>query len=199
MSSLRTLPIYQSPIQTQPTASQYKSSLYNIFVEKETEVYAFNSRSVALSRLTKREYAAVRRMLDGDMDTGGNPELESLRQGLIKGQFLIPQTLDEIEMLKVKNRLTRFSSGGLGLIIAPTLRCNFACEYCYVDLNANKMDAESRARVKKFFDYKLNPNSAVSVVWTGGDPSLAMDVVEEISSYFAKKCEEKNSKYDTYL
>jgi len=87
----------------------------------------------------------------------------------------------------------------LTLIIAPTLRCNFSCDYCYVDLNANKMKPEVRERVARFFDKKLPEDTSASVVWTGGDPSLAMDVVEDLSLRFLESCERKRSVYKANL
>ena len=178
-----------------PNAGAMKPSRYNLFVEREDVVWAFNSRTSAFARLTHEQYGLVRRLLDGDR-MADLPEMAArLHQDLLRGQFLIPDSLDEIEMLKLKHRMARFGSRGLALIIAPTLRCNFACDYCYVNLNADKMSPEKRARVVKFFRHRLAENNAAEIVWTGGDPSLAMDVVEELSTGFIAACEEKSSSY----
>lgn len=175
-----------------------KPSRYNIFAERGEIVWAFNSRTTAFARLTRPEFALVQRLLQTPWSAEGTHENEMLAS-LAHGQFLVPSALDELELLKVKNRLTRFSRRGPGLVIAPTLRCNFACEYCYVDLNANKMSSDNRERVKRFFDRKLGREAGSAICWTGGDPSLALDVVQELSSHFIRSCSEVGAHYDAVM
>lgn len=182
-----------------PAAASYKPSEYNVFVDRGDTVWACNTRSGAFARLTGGQYQDVQSYLGGARPEDGDDAAQDLYDGLIRGQFLIPGDLDEMEMLKVRNRLTRFAARGLGMVIAPTLRCNFDCPYCYVDLNANKMAPEARERLKKFFHRKLNEETKASVCWTGGDPSLATSVVEELSESFMRSCEEKESEYDAVM
>ncbi len=179
-------------------ADGYKPSLYNLFVDKGDTIWAINFRSMALMRLSRDRFQHATRLLDGE-PASDIDNLETLRSDLIKGRFLIPRTLDEMELLKTKHWSNRFGDNGLTLIIAPTLRCNFACEYCYVDLNANKMKLEDRVKLGKFFDRKLIENKPASIVWTGGDPSLAMDVVEDLSLRFHDSCDRKGSSYKASL
>jgi uncharacterized protein len=189
------LPVLQSFEAEVEGEDDYKPSIYNYFVEKEDQVWGVNFRSSALVRLSPEQYRGVRQILDGQMPPEDSGSLQTLRSDLIKGKFLIPSTLDEIELLRAKNRASRFGDHGLTLIVAPTLRCNFACEYCYVDLNANKMKPEDRVKVGKFFANKLPENTGGGIVWTGGDPSLAMDVVEDLSLRFIEACERKHCGY----
>lgn len=182
---------------------QYKPSSYNHFVEKDDSVWAVNFRSTAFVRFSPEEYARVQAILETS-ERGEAPEgvadAESLVDQLVQWQFLIPQKMDEAALLKIRNRNARFRTDlGLALVIAPTLRCNFGCEYCYVDLNANKMAPDDRKKVAKFFHQKLPPNTVANVCWTGGDPSLAMDVVEELSQSFLQSCEEKDCRYTSHL
>jgi len=183
----------------EPADKPLQPSRYNVFVERGDNVWACNTRSGAFARLAPDQYQRVQRYLNGDPPPVEERKHNNLFQGLVRGQFLIPADLDELKMLKARNQLTRFASRGLGLVIAPTLRCNFDCPYCYVDLNANKMSAEVRARVKKFFSNKLESGSKASVCWTGGDPSIAMEVVEDLSNHFTATCEEKEADYDAVM
>lgn len=179
------------------SGSLLKPSLYNHFVERDKVIWGINFISLALVKLTPAQYHVVRRLLEGE--DGRSAHEDALRQSLIKGKFLIPSSLDEVEFLKNRNRAFRFGDHALNLIIAPTLRCNFACDYCYVDLNANKMKPEDRVKLGKFFYRKLPEGKPAYVVWTGGDPSLAMDVVEDLSLRFLESCEKKGSAYKANL
>lgn len=174
---------------------RYKPSRYNHFVKKDEIVWGVNFSSGVLIKVTRPTYRKICRVLDGERTNG----LEEVRGQLIRGRFLIPESFDELALLKIKNYMSRFSGLGLTLIIAPTLRCNFACDYCYVDRNANKMSPEDRVKVGQFFHNKLPAGTSAQVVWTGGDPSLAMDVVEDLSHRFLAACEEKGSTYEAWL
>ncbi len=191
------LPVLQS--HEVESTDGYKPSLYNLFVDKGETVWAINFRSMALLRLSRERYKLVASVLDGPPGAAEADHLHALRQDLIRGKFLIPKSLDEIELLKTKHWSNRFADNGLTLVIAPTLRCNFACEYCYVDLNANKMKLEDRVKVGKFFEKKLPETKPAVVIWTGGDPSLAMDVVEDLSLRFLDACTRKKSTYKASL
>lgn len=177
--------------------NSWKPSLYNHFVEKSDVVWGLNFISLALVKFSPGQYRAARQILDGQ--PGESVLHEDLRRSLIKGKFLIPANVDEMEFLKKKNRASRFGDHALNLIIAPTLRCNFACDYCYVDLNANKMKSEDRVKLGKFFHRKLPEGKSAHVVWTGGDPSLAMDVVEDLSLRFMESCGTKGCSYNARL
>lgn len=181
--------------QVASAAAAYKPSRYNHFVERNGTVWGMNFLSGAFVRIAADKYSKVLRVLDGERGGG----LEGTRRNLIRQRFLVPQHFNEMDLLKTKNRITRFGNHGLTMIVAPTLRCNFGCGYCYVDLNANKMKPEARLRVARFFDRKLPKNKPAEIVWTGGDPSLAMDVVEELSLSFLEACERKNSSYKASL
>lgn len=196
ISALPVLPSLESEVDG---GDDYKPSIYNHFVEKGDQVWGVNFRSSALVRLSPEQYRGVRHILDGQPIPENSEFLQTLRNDLIKGKFLISSKLDEIELLRAKNRASRFGSHGLTLIVAPTLRCNFACEYCYVDLNANKMKPDDRVKLGKFWDKKLPENTGGAVVWTGGDPSLAMDVVEDLSLRFIESCERKHCGYKADL
>jgi uncharacterized protein len=189
------LPILQNNVVE--SGDSWKPSLYNHFVERGDVVWGFNFISLALVRLSPGQYQIVKQILDGQH--AESVLYEDLRRSLVKGKFLIPGSVDEVEFLKNKNRASRFGDHALSLIIAPTLRCNFACEYCYVDLNANKMKLEDRVKLGKFFHRKLPEGKSAHIVWTGGDPSLAMDVVEDLSLRFLESCEIKGCSYEARL
>jgi uncharacterized protein len=190
-----TLPILKSDEVT--SSDPCKPSRYNYFVEKADVVWGINFRSMAFIRLTPEQYRHMEPLLAGGAPTSDYQQ--SLHQELLKGKFLIPASLDELEQMRTRNWTSRFANNGLALIIAPTLRCNFTCEYCYVDLNANKMTLEDRTKLAKFVEKKLPNNTPMSVVWTGGDPSLAMDVVEDLSLRFHEICANKDSRYRASL
>lgn len=181
------------------TPPNYKPSIYNHFIQKDDAVWGVNLMTSSVAYFPRETFRKVEKILAGDVADIEPTSLEKLKKKLLEGRFLIAADLDEIELLKMKNRINRFAAKGLTLIVAPTLRCNFACDYCYVDRNANKMKAPDRVKLAKFFERKLAEETTAEVVWTGGDPSLAMDVVEDLSWRFLDVCERKRCSYQSCL
>ena len=73
----------------------------------------------------------------------------------------------------------------LGLIILPTESCNLRCAYCYEDFACGKMSQETVGRLKKFLSLRARTTKSLSLSWFGGEPLLALDVVQDVSAHAA--------------
>jgi uncharacterized protein len=71
----------------------------------------------------------------------------------------------------------------LQLILLPTEQCNFRCVYCYEDFAIGRMAAETVTAVTRLIDRRIDGLSRLALTWFGGEPMLARDVIEEISSH----------------
>lgn len=112
---------------------------------------------------------------------------------------MIPVGMDELNILRLRNNLTRFNNNDMGLVIAPTLQCNFNCPYCYVDRERSIMPHGVRERLKAFFKKKLEKAEKIELSWTGGEPLLAVEVIEELNPYFQTLAKSKGINIDTLL
>ena len=79
-------------------------------------------------------------------------------------------------------RAARFDTAALGLTICPTLACNFRCGYCFEHSQADglTMSAETIDRLLDFIGSFKDVNR-VALAWYGGEPTLAWDVVREVT------------------
>ncbi|MGW3668103.1 radical SAM protein [Streptomyces sp. NPDC005141] len=76
-----------------------------------------------------------------------------------------------------------FRDDSLRLIILPTEQCNFRCTYCYEDFSVGRMGPDVVQGVKRLLDRRLNDLKVLQVSWFGGEPLLAVSVIEEISGH----------------
>src|SRR5512140_3291306 len=107
-----------------------KPSRFNIFLQHENgSTLAFNSASAALAEIEPKNYPIIQRLLR-DPSSVSNDEEKQYLGALIDGHYLIEDPIDELELLKVRNRRQRFGSTVVMMTIAPTLACNFRCDYC---------------------------------------------------------------------
>jgi hypothetical protein len=100
---------------------KYKPSRYNYFVPTDNDnVLAFNALSCGLGQMDKESYQIYQRIVNEEI-TSYSLVPEDLFEKLKRGNFLIPETSDEVQKLKANHYIARFSNQGLGLTIIPTL------------------------------------------------------------------------------
>ncbi|KXY70739.1 radical SAM protein [Bacillus pacificus] len=87
------------------------------------------------------------------------------------------------------------------LIILPHENCNFRCVYCYERFEKNKMDLDIENGIVNFVKEKLKNNnfSHLVVSWFGGEPLLAVDVIERLSKSFISLCDELDVTYFSHI
>jgi uncharacterized protein len=173
-----------------------KTSRYNLFIHHipDNAYIGFNSVSGGVLIFTPIQYDAAQKILRDPNQTLSKKESE-LMDMLLKSRFLINDNVDELKILKVRNNLARYDGFTLGLIIVPTLICNFECPYCYVDRDKIKMGVDTIEKIKKFVLKNLENINKLQVCWTGGEPLLAIDIVEELNNFFIKETQARQKKF----
>jgi len=152
-------------------------SRFNAIAETETgELVVYNSYTGAIGTVTLEEKQAVLTALR----KGVRGELGEVEQTLVDCGFLVPEQTDEKRRAQFLHQ-TLHRTDAMHLIILPTEACNFRCTYCYQDFAHGKMSREMIDGVKQFLHKKMPKLEHLTVSWFGGEPLLALDVIEEIS------------------
>jgi uncharacterized protein len=68
----------------------------------------------------------------------------------------------------------------LHLILMPTEACNFRCTYCYETFQLKRMQPEIVRGIKSLLSRRAPDLSHLSLAWFGGEPLLALDIMEDI-------------------
>ncbi len=144
---------------------------------------AFNSASTALAEISPDKYRAIQEILSspGQLDSD---EKRDLAGQLAAGKFLIPDHDDEMAELKVSNRAQRFGKDTFLLTIAPTLRCNFKCGYCYESQQPSTMNEETEKALLAFGERHLKRSQRLMITWFGGEPTLCLPIIERLQAGF---------------
>ncbi|MGD2091163.1 MAG: radical SAM protein [Candidatus Aminicenantes bacterium] len=171
-----------------------KTSQYNFFFEADDGyTLAYNALSNSLARVHREKFKLIKKILKAPNKFSFDTEdKEKLKKDLLKGYFLIDETLSELEILKMRNKIGRYSKEYLGLAIAPTLACNFDCTYCFEDKKPDTMTEETENALIKFVESRLELAKLFSVTWFGGEPTLKIDTIERLTKSFQKLCEKNN-------
>ena len=98
----------------------------------------------------------------------------------------------------------RTDTSHLTFSFIPTYACNFRCPYCY-ELGHNKikgkMDGRIMDAIEAFVQFKYDKDQfgRLSVQWYGGDPSLALDEVAELSQRLIAWADAHDVAYDAMM
>lgn len=170
-----------------------KKSKYNIFVPYQSDenyVIAYNSfnNSIGLLENNVLEILDKNRFQELDEST-----IESLKQG----GFIIDDDFDEIAIIRDQLNQSKYCVNELILTIAPYSGCNFDCVYCYEKDNikntymtSDVIDAivENIQKQAKFLTH-------LEVTWYGGEPTMAINIIDELSEKILKICDENEISY----
>lgn len=175
---------------------QIKPSFYNIEVplrRKQRAIYNSFTRSLAVLEAEDIElFDAVSHSQEID------PETEFARYMLSQG-FLIPESVDETDIISKHYHESRFDSDVATLTICPTLSCNFTCDYCFQGGNKSieLMADEVKEGILSLCDKIISQDHITSlhVAWYGGEPLIKPKIIYDLADRMIELCEEKNVSY----
>jgi uncharacterized protein len=165
-------------------------SRYNHFqLWDEGHYLAYNSRTGGVALMTAANYTLyqnlVKKINSGDTNVFSEEESDLLKQLQI-GAFVYQGDYDELEDVRLRHNMARYEKTVLGLSFAPTMACNMACSYCYEENKKGRMSPQIIEKIVKFVEGQAVGLSRLEIGWFGGEPLLAMDIIENISKSFFK-------------
>jgi len=183
-----------------PTAmKKYTASRYNIVIERNGLCYVWNTLSGAV--------ASVDADVLNWLHCGGNAYLQSsVLEELAQNRIAIPSEFDEYKYVlsRADRILKEKNPTELSYVIAPTLRCNYRCEYCFEAgrTSFSDMNLSVAEGAWKFVEKHIEENDnlrRLHVTWFGGEPLLRLDIIEWLSAKLLARCELKNIDYRASL
>jgi uncharacterized protein len=176
-----------------------KLSLYNHFQKRPDGSWlAYNARTGAMAIMSAENYAHYQQIC-GKLSQNGGAQFTSEEQELLKqleyGKFVFPEQFDELEFLKLQHNQARYGDRNLGLVIAPTMACNMACTYCFEGNKHGRMKPEVIESILEFVAKQAKPLDELSVTWYGGEPLLALDIIEDLTESFRDLANEHQFAY----
>ncbi len=119
----------------------------------------------------------------------GTNECKSLSKyitTLKSGGFIIDKTSDELLPIIHRFYSKMFDGRALNLSIAPTMKCNFNCFYCFEEGNKN-YGIMTDSVANKIVDFIAAQRDKYIVLhWFGGEPLLGFNQIKNISNQLNK-------------
>ena len=160
---------------------------------KEPGVLIYNAFTNALAAIETSKYQAYSDFCAKGTEIADQQLIADLK----KGGFLIDDDFDEIAKLRHRLLSRRYQSSHFALTIAPTSDCNFRCIYCYEKdrLRPSYMNQEVVDHVISWLKTRVQEIKTFSVTWYGGEPLLAVDTIDKLSTEFQSICKENHIQY----
>lgn len=142
-------------------------------------LFIYNTMSGGVLHLNQEYHEKFKKI---SADFSYEEQFPDLVENLIKGRMLVPEDVDETEAVIIQSNILRFSEKVYTLTIAPTMKCNFVCPYCYeVNKVYPQMEQNLVEKVKELFKRIKENHEYLSVAWYGGEPLLGFDIIQELS------------------
>lgn len=153
-----------------------KCSIYNnTFPGKEHGFEIYNSMTKARIAVEDKNY------LDTVVANGID---DVTMRVLMENGFLVDAELDEVSALKYAYNKRYFSNTALGIIMLPTMNCNFNCPYCFEKPSAHTVGPETLDYfriVEKYIEKQAPLYRRVNLNFFGGEPLLKKRQMESFT------------------
>ena len=169
-----------------------KPSFYNIVIAKKDGIAVYNTRTGHLVRAFGDEATIVSNCLEKkkiEYDESNLYISELLKHGI-----LVDYSINEIELVENSEKSCKYGDN-LKLIILPTEQCNFRCVYCYERFNRGRMSKKTQKSLIKYVENEIDKYSGLNVIWFGGEPTEALDIIKELSEQMIEICKRKKKAY----
>lgn len=139
---------------------------------------------LSFSKLDKKSFDILSKLESGNMDIMSvlsTQDIDNLR----KKKILVDDKEDDnyVNVLKYRKQLQSYTSKILGIIVCPTLYCNFACPYCYErNLQKVAMKETIQDELIEFINRNSDCKTGMTLNWHGGEPLTAFGTIKSIYS-----------------
>lgn len=192
---MQELPVVSVIPNSRKEETSFVFSRYNqVYPDKKGQLI-YNAITNSMARMDVESWERFCQLKDGASVNLDHP----VDRKLLEGKFLIPQHLDEKASLKNAHLTARYQTHNWTLTICPTISCNFKCDYCFEVHRKGKMLPEVQDALVESLKSRAKTLSGFQVTWYGGEPTLAWDVVVNLSKRFIEVCDSYGISYSASM
>lgn len=175
------------------------ASRYNIHIPlRDGGALLYNSAMGNYVRLDAREVKALDSIRGGQ----GSEVPPALAQELLENGLAVRADLDELQQLRDAYEAHRFDTHSMTLTVAPTMACNFGCDYCFQGANkpSESMSVKVQDALVDFIERCGERGlKSLGLVWYGGEPLLRLPIIESLSDRIMAVCDQNGIRYNAMV
>lgn len=174
-----------------------KPSRYNIVVPlTRGRALGFNTVTSAFAVWSDIDVVNYERLQREEVSLRA-PELREF----VAAGYLVPEDMDEVAEQEQRYNAVRFDAAHLTMTVAPTMACNFGCDYCFqgADKPSTMMPIEVQDAFLAYLEQKLAGIKSLHIAWYGGEPLLGLKVIESLSERIIALCKARKVAYSAFI
>jgi len=178
--------------------TKYISSQYNILIPlKSNRMLAYNSLKGNLALWDEEDTFKYQNIIKEE----SIDESDEIVKQLLLGGYIVKEDYDELFALEKEYRMHRYDRSAMTLTIAPTMACNFGCDYCFQgkDKPNEEMSQEIQDAIIALIEKSASKIKRLHVAWYGGEPLIKLSIIETLSKRIIKICDSNKIKYDAMI
>ena len=177
----------------------YCESKYNVKIsESQNGVIIYNTVTGAVCNFQTQIYDKFHNKLINE---------NQIDNRIVKLGFVVPLQFDELNCLEKckKGYIYNQNPNELSYVIAPTLNCNYKCEYCFESKIEQNKCVMSHVTIDNIYRFIVNQIvkykniKRIFVLWFGGEPMLAYDAICSLSAKLQAYSYSHNIKYEAFM
>ncbi len=179
-----------------------KRSHYTVLAPLDGGGVLYHTSSQAMVTLDAKEVELLRELdLKNGITSSFDEEARMLFSQLRDLGLLVDDPEAEADLMLYRHNRHRNNKKVLELTISPTRMCNFDCDYCYIKKRDGLMSEEVQNALLAFVKrhYSETPYQTLKVNWYGGEPLLALDIMEALSARFMAFCAKHSVRYTAHV
>jgi uncharacterized protein len=169
-----------------------KHSRYNLVVEDGDRVLAVNLLSRAAIELSADAYQSFVTITTND---DSDDDTIAFRRHLAENLFILPNDFDELAYIKTQTMEARYDESQLGVVIAPTIGCNFSCHYCFENRTSGDLSDVAEEKIIALVRESIAGRTDLAVQWFGGEPLQSLPSIERLSLGFLRLAVQHDVRY----
>lgn len=154
-----------------------KLSTFNVIKKLNDDIWIYNTLTSGFIHTNIKEWKQIQCNIDTLPETFKNT--------LKENGIIVESNEVEVELYKYFYYNNAFANQVPFLYIAPTMKCNFGCFYCFENGNKNMGNMTNDIALKIVQFLKAQKKDKVNIVWFGGEPLLGFNQIQYISDFIS--------------
>ena len=157
-----------------------------LFRSKQFGWFLYNALSGIMLELDEAHVLMVEKIRDGKPINLSEADKVFIKF-LEENGFFASREDEQLQLMRLRYQRNAacFSTAHIWLTICPTLACNFGCPYCF-EHSQDDAKVMSPETIDALVSFIKNHQDAryLSVIWYGGEPTIAFDVIKTLTERF---------------
>ena len=175
-----------------------KISQYVYFIEKKNKVLCYSTLYNEVALISLNAYKTIEKSLDEFKE-----KFPNVYSSLVANKIIIEDEVNEIDIIRCRNKSETFYSRNFDLTLLPSLDSNLRCWYCYEDhVRNSRMGRDVQNNIVKLIRNKIGRKEidSLSLNFYGGEPLLDFDdIAYPVSIALKSLCEEAGIPFSTFF